>query len=189
MSKLEQLCGLVFSVNAVKKVLIGELKLLNVTYNISNEILIQLAAVIEYLVAEIYELGGNVTRDNRKTRVTIEHIIKAINNDDELKIVFNSSNNIQSNKPTDDTPKFKTWSYKVLKCVHPDTYVCADASRFMDKLIFDIIEKIAGEFPQDEKELNFPYIIEKVLSCELAKHAKSEANKSLVKYKSDLYNM
>uniref|UniRef100_A0A8C9L4K8 Histone H2A n=1 Tax=Serinus canaria TaxID=9135 RepID=A0A8C9L4K8_SERCA len=45
---------------------------------------IYLAAVIEYVTAEILELAGNAARENRKTRILPRHIQLAVRNDDEL---------------------------------------------------------------------------------------------------------
>ncbi|CAL8337577.1 unnamed protein product [Lota lota] len=49
---------------------------------------VYLAAILEYLCAEILELSGNASRDNKRSRIAPRHILLAVRNDDELNILL-----------------------------------------------------------------------------------------------------
>ncbi|XP_077155527.1 histone H2A, embryonic-like [Ranitomeya variabilis] len=49
---------------------------------------IYLAAILEYLCAEILELSGNAAKENKKSRILPRHIQLAVRNDEELSQLF-----------------------------------------------------------------------------------------------------
>ena len=55
---------------------------------IGGNVGVYLAAVLEYICAEVLELAGNAARDNKRSRITNRHIMLAVRNDDELNKFF-----------------------------------------------------------------------------------------------------
>ena len=51
---------------------------------------VYMAAVLEYVVAELLELSGNAAKDNKKTRIIPRHIQLAVRNDEELSKLLGS---------------------------------------------------------------------------------------------------
>ena len=49
---------------------------------------VYLAAVLEYLAAEILELAGNAARDNKKGRIIPRHVQLVVRNEEELSKLF-----------------------------------------------------------------------------------------------------
>ena len=72
--------GLAFPVGRLHRLL----KRGNYTKRIGTGAPVYLAAVLEYLTAEILELAGNAARDNKKSRIAPRHILLAVKNDEEL---------------------------------------------------------------------------------------------------------
>ncbi|KAL7025296.1 hypothetical protein ACKWTF_013435 [Chironomus riparius] len=72
--------GLTFPVGRIHRLL----RKGNYAERIGSGAPIYMAAVLEYLVAEILELAGNAARDNEKSRIVPRHLQLAIRNDEEL---------------------------------------------------------------------------------------------------------
>ena len=76
--------GLQFPVGRIHR----QLRKGNYSKRIGSGAPVYLAAVMEYLTAEILELAGNAARDNKKKRIIPRHLQLAIRNDEELNALF-----------------------------------------------------------------------------------------------------
>lgn len=72
--------GLQFPVGRIHR----KLKAGRYASRISSDAAVYLAAVLEYMMAEIIECSGQAATDNKRTRISPRHISLAIRNDDEL---------------------------------------------------------------------------------------------------------
>ncbi len=61
--------------------------------HISPKAFVYLAAVVEYLLAEVLELSGNEAKDDKRVRITVRYIQLAISNDEELNSLFRMMHN------------------------------------------------------------------------------------------------
>lgn len=76
--------GLQFPVTRTEKLMMS----LTCAERKSDAAAVYLTAVVEYVVAEVLELAGNVARDQKRTRIIPRSIKLAIENDDELRKMF-----------------------------------------------------------------------------------------------------
>ena len=76
--------GLQFPVGRIHRYL----KKGNFSQRVGSGAPVYLAAVMEYLTAEILELAGNAAWDNKKRRIIPRHLQLAIRNDEELNNLF-----------------------------------------------------------------------------------------------------
>ncbi|XP_039551147.1 histone H2A, sperm [Pimephales promelas] len=72
--------GLQFPVGRIERLL----RKGNYASRIGSGAAVYLAAVLEYMCAEVLELAGNASRDNKKRRIAPRHILLGVRNDEEL---------------------------------------------------------------------------------------------------------
>lgn len=97
----------------------------------------------------------------------------------------------RSRKPKTDS--FKSYSFKVLKQVHPDTGASSRAVETMDNFTQDMLERIVAQAHQLAKANGQKTItarevqtaVRLLLPGELAKHAVSEGTRAVTKFRAD----
>ena len=72
--------GLQFAVSRVHR----QMRKVSTKQHLGKASPVYLAAVLEYLTAEVLELAGNAARDNKRARINPRHIMMAVSNDTEL---------------------------------------------------------------------------------------------------------
>jgi len=93
-------------------------------------------------------------------------------------------------KPKSDS--YKTYLFKVLKQVHPDTGISRKAMMIMDSMIHDIFDQVAteaGKLARVNKRhtitaREIQTAVRLIFPGELARHATAEGTKALTKYNS-----
>ncbi|XP_078512214.1 late histone H2A.1-like [Lissotriton helveticus] len=76
--------GLQFPVGRIHRLL----KKGNYAERVGSGAPVYLAAVLEYLTAEVLELAGNAAKDNKRSRIVPRHLQLAVRNDEELNKLF-----------------------------------------------------------------------------------------------------
>ena len=157
---------------------------------------VYLAAVLEYLCAEILELAGNAARDSKGGRYGIapRHITMAVRNDEELNKLLGGVTIAAASFQTreeKEAPKrdqsYSTYIYEVLKQVHPDIGISRNGMSIMNSFINDIFERIAsqaGKLVRYNKKRTLTSreiqtAVRLILPGQLAKHAVTEGTKAV----------
>ncbi|KAF6197495.1 hypothetical protein GE061_020143 [Apolygus lucorum] len=158
---------------------------------------VYLAAVLEYLAAEVLEL---TVRELPRLDIQGPQRARLINMPPKASgKAMKKAGKAQKNITKGDKKKkrrrkesYAIYIYKVLKQVHPDTGISSKAMSIMNSFVNDIFERIAAEASRlshynkrstiTSREIQTA--VRLLLPGELAKHAVSEGTKAVTKYTS-----
>jgi histone H2A len=73
--------GLVFPIGRIER----QMREARLAKRIGKNASVYMAAVLEYMTAEVLELAGKASTDNHRVRITPRHILLAVGHDPELK--------------------------------------------------------------------------------------------------------
>ena len=79
--------GLIFPVGRIENTWIRP-ALCGRNTRLSEDAPVYMAAVLEYITADVLELAGHVAQDDKKVRITTRHLALALQRDDELNMFF-----------------------------------------------------------------------------------------------------
>ena len=145
---------------------------------------IYLAAVLEYLCAEILELAEYAASDEKKKHIVVRHITLAVKNNEELNRLFGEVTTASGDGKCNTYSKYIKM---LLEQIHPDTKISEKGMSIVNSFINNIFERIAHEAGTNNlfiSALEIQAAVRVVLPCELAKYALLDGTRAFTRFSS-----